>query len=141
MVYYLINQGSVETCQVCRGKKEDGVADKKKSNPKVKKSSTAKKTEPIKAKISESQRRENVKGSLEIMERQYPGITETYHRFEEAELPSCSHCGSNDTASVQVGIVWRTIYLAGISKKFKLVPNVSDRKGRYFCNNCEKFFD
>jgi hypothetical protein len=56
------------------------------------------------------------------------------------ELPSCPHCGSGDTASVQVGIIGRTIYIAGSTRKFKLVPNMKDKKGKYFCNDCKKYF-
>ena len=73
-------------------------------------------------------------------EEQYPGITEQFNHFEQAELPSCPHCGSANTASVQVGIIGRTIMLAGLSKKFKLVPNMKDKQGKYFCNECGKFF-
>jgi len=111
------------------------MADKKKNK------SPAKKAEPAEAKVSESKRRENALSSMSIMESQYPGITEQYRQFEAAKLPSCSRCGSVDTASVQVGIIGRTIYLAGASKKIKLVPNMSDKKGKYFCNECSKFFD
>jgi len=111
------------------------MADKKENK------SSAKKAEPAEAQVSESKRRENVLVSMAIMERQYPGITQQYLSFDEAELPSCSHCESQDTASVQVGIIGRTIHLAGASRKFKLVPNGSDKKGKYFCNECGKFFD
>ena len=115
------------------------MADRKQNSSSRK--SSAKKAKSAEAKVSESKRKENALASMSRMERQYPGITEQYFRFEEAELPPCSHCGSRDTASVQVGIIGRTIYLAGASKKFRLVPNVSDRKGKYFCNDCNKFFD
>lgn len=74
-------------------------------------------------------------------EERYPGITEQIRHFEEMELPSCPHCGSGDTASVQVGIIGRTIYIAGSTKKFKLVPNMKDKSGKYFCNNCKKYYD
>ena len=74
-------------------------------------------------------------------EERYPGITEQLRQFEKAELPSCPHCGSDDTASVQVGIIGRTIWLAASTKKFKLVPNMVDKQGNYFCNECKKFFD
>jgi hypothetical protein len=79
--------------------------------------------------------------TLDEMEQQHEGIVKTIMLFESAELPACSHCSSSDTADVQVGVIGRTIYLATATSKVKLVPNVSDRKGRYFCNNCEKFFD
>ena len=71
----------------------------------------------------------------------YPGVEEQLRRFQEAELPSCPHCGSNDTASVHVGIIGRTIYLASRTKKFHLVPNMTDRIGKFFCNACKKYFD
>jgi hypothetical protein len=75
------------------------------------------------------------------LEEQYPGITEQFTRFEQAELPSCPHCGSVNTASVQVGIIGRTITLSALTRKFKLVPNIEDRLGKYFCNTCGNFFD
>ncbi|MDQ3006312.1 MAG: hypothetical protein M3R47_13145 [Chloroflexota bacterium] len=75
------------------------------------------------------------------LEEQYPGITEQLNRFEQAKLPSCPNCGSADTASVQVGIVGRTINLSTLTKKFKLVPNMENRLGKYFCNACGNFFD
>ena len=74
-------------------------------------------------------------------EEQYPGITEQIRHFEEMVLPACPHCGSADTASVQVGLIGRTMYIAGKTKKFKLVLNMKDRLGKYFCNQCKRFFD
>ena len=79
--------------------------------------------------------------TLDEMEQQHKGIVKAIMFFENADLPICSHCRSNDTAEVRVGIIGRTIYLATATSKVKLVPNLSDRKGKYFCNNCEKFFD
>jgi len=75
-----------------------------------------------------------------IFEKLYPGITETSMRFENAVLPPCSKCGSPDTADVQVGIIGRTIHLAGATTKFHLIPN-GPRPGSNFCNNCEQYFD
>jgi hypothetical protein len=74
-------------------------------------------------------------------EERHPGVTEQLRRFEEAVLPSCPHCGSEDTASVQVGIIGRTMELAASTRKFKLVPNMVNKLGKYFCNECENFFD
>ena len=70
----------------------------------------------------------------------YPGITSDVRYFEEAKLPECIHCGSSDTASVQIGIVGQTIAIAGRTRKFKLIPN-GPRPGRYFCHACRKYFD
>ena len=75
------------------------------------------------------------------LEERYPGITEQIRRFENAELPPCPHCGSSDTASVQVGIIGRTININAATRKFKLVPNMPDKRGDYFCNKCGKYFD
>ena len=71
----------------------------------------------------------------------YPGVEEQLRRFKEAELPSCPHCDFSDTASVQVGVIGRTMYLAAMTKKFHLVPNMEDKLGKFFCNNCGKYFD
>lgn len=80
------------------------------------------------------------KSVLKQMERQHPGIMDQIMRFENADLPSCSHCASTDTADVQVGIIGRTIYIGTATTKFHLIPN-GPRPGRYFCNHCRKFFD
>jgi hypothetical protein len=81
------------------------------------------------------------KETLDKMESQHECIIEQIMRFENALLPSCPHCGSNDTADVQVGIIGQTIQIATATTKFKLVPNIKDRLGKYFCNECKKFFD
>ncbi len=79
--------------------------------------------------------------TLDKMESQYEGILKTIMYFENASVPACPHCGSNNTADVQVGIIGRTIYLAAATTKVTLVPNMKDRLGEYFCNECRKFFD
>jgi len=76
---------------------------------------------------------------LDDMERQHKGILEQIMRFENAELPPCLHCGSEDTADVQVGIIGRTIYISAATSKFSLIPN-GPRPGRYRCNSCKKYF-
>jgi hypothetical protein len=79
--------------------------------------------------------------TLTEMERQHTGLVKTIMQFENAELPACPHCMSGNTAEVQVGIIGRTIYLASATTKAKLVPNVVNKLGKYFCNACHKFFD
>jgi hypothetical protein len=74
-------------------------------------------------------------------EEQYPGITEQIREFKEMELPSCPHCGSGDTASVQAGVIGRTMRISASTRKIKLVLNRTDEMGRYFCNNCKKYYD
>lgn len=78
--------------------------------------------------------------ALDHIESQYPGIGEAIRNREEATLPVCALCGSEDTAEVGVGIVGYSINLAAATTTFKLIPN-GPRPGEYFCNSCEKFFE
>ena len=73
------------------------------------------------------------------MEEQRPGITEQIWRFENMDLPACPLCGSTDTASVQVGVIGRTIYIGSATTKIHLMLNGND-EGIYFCNACRKQF-
>ena len=73
------------------------------------------------------------------MEEDRPGITEQIWRFENMDLPACPVCGSSDTASVQVGIIGRTIAIGSATTKVHLMGNVND-EGIYFCNDCRKQF-
>ncbi len=77
--------------------------------------------------------------TLERMESQYSGIVKTILYFEEAVLPSCPHCGAANTASVQAGIIGRTIYIASATTKVHPVPNVTAEIGHYFCSECKKY--
>jgi len=72
-------------------------------------------------------------GALEQMEKRYQGITASLIRFKNAELLSCPQGGLGDTASVQVGIIGRTIYIAAATIKVKLIPN-GPKQGEYFCH-------
>jgi len=65
---------------------------------------------------------------------------EIYARFLHMEVPPCPQCGTSNTASVQVGIVWITIRMATTCPKFKLIPH-GPKPGAWFCNSCETFFD
>jgi len=87
-----------------------------------------------------STRKENVQEPVDI-EDDYPDVTEQIRRFAEAELPACPHCGSEHTASVQVGIIGRAITIAASTTKVKLVPGPKDKLGIYFCNECKKYFN
>lgn len=75
------------------------------------------------------------------IEEQYPGITEQIRQFKEMELPSCPHCGSGDTASVRAGVIGRSMTIGASTRKIKLVMNRTDEMGKYFCNNCGKYYD
>ena len=74
------------------------------------------------------------------METSYPGIREQIFRFDAAELPVCPDCNSPDTASVQVGVIGRTINLCAATSKFHLIPN-GPKPGEFFCNSCRKYFN
>lgn len=75
---------------------------------------------------------------LDRLESQHPGIAESIRRFEAADLPPCPKCKSSETASVQVGIVGRSIAIASATTKFHLRPN--GRPGNYFCSSCGQYF-
>ena len=76
---------------------------------------------------------------LQETEALYPGILEQIMRFENATLPECPHCDSENTADVQIGIIGRTTQIAAATTKFTLIPN-GPRPGRYYCQNCKQFF-
>lgn len=83
-----------------------------------------------------------LKQSFEVLislENTYPGIVDDVLRFENADLPNCSHCGSSNTADVQIGIIGRTINICSCTTKFRLIPN-GPKPGRFFCNLCGKYF-
>lgn len=80
------------------------------------------------------------KETLNRMEAKYPGIGESIRSREEATLPACSLCGSQDTATVGCGVIGRTISLSAATAKFKLISN-GPALGEYFCNTCDKFFN
>lgn len=65
---------------------------------------------------------------------------QAYDRFMAMEVPPCTKCGSTQTASVQVGVVWVTIQLAATCPKVKLIPN-GPKPGNWFCKSCNQFFD
>lgn len=73
------------------------------------------------------------------LESNYPGITEQIWSLEQADLPACPACGSTDTASVQVGIIGRTINIGAATTKIHLMLN-ANKDGVYYCNDCRKQF-
>ena len=77
--------------------------------------------------------------TLDRLEGMYPGFKRQVQSLENANLPACAICESADTASVQVGVIGRSINLAGSTTKFKLVAN-GTKPGKFFCNQCNKFF-
>jgi hypothetical protein len=80
------------------------------------------------------------KETLDRMEKGYPGILKDILYFEEANLPACPRCASDDTANVQCGIIGRTINIVGATTKFTLIPG-GPKPGRYRCNACKEYFN
>jgi len=80
------------------------------------------------------------KERLEKLKNDYPGFTSSILHFDEAEIPSCTYCGSAETASVQIGVTGRTIAILSMTKKFHLIPN-GPRPGTYYCRQCKKYYD
>lgn len=78
--------------------------------------------------------------TLDSKEISYPGIKRNVAYFEAMTIPPCPKCGSSDTASVQVGIIGRTIHLCAATTKFTLVAN-SPKPGKYHCQNCHYYFN
>jgi hypothetical protein len=79
------------------------------------------------------------KETLDRMESQYEGIIEQIMGFENAVLPSCPHCQSDNIADVQAGVIGRAVYIAAAAAKFKLILN-GPRPGKYYCNECGTYF-
>ena len=65
---------------------------------------------------------------LQRVEANYPGVRESIERFEAMDIPVCPSCSSDDTALIQVGLIGRTMTIAGGTTKFKLIPNRSEPK-------------
>ena len=76
---------------------------------------------------------------LDDLEAGHPGIRSQVLDFENAELPACPHCGSSDTARVNVGMTPRTLAIAAATTKLKLLSN-GPGPGRHACNACGGFF-
>jgi hypothetical protein len=76
--------------------------------------------------------------TLDYMESQHAGIIEQIRRWDAMEIPPCTHCGSTDTADVQVGVIGRTICLTAATSRLHLIAN-GPKPGTHFCNQCRKY--
>ncbi|MEQ8174387.1 MAG: hypothetical protein ABRQ26_04880 [Syntrophomonadaceae bacterium] len=75
---------------------------------------------------------------LEQMESFYPGISDIIYYFDSLDLPICPKCGSENTASVEVGVIGQTLVLAIATTRFHLLPK--SKPGDYHCNDCKVYF-
>jgi tetratricopeptide (TPR) repeat protein len=68
---------------------------------------------------------------------QYEGIKSAIIDLAKADRPACPHCGSGPTQHV-LPLCGTTLRIAGVMQ-VKLVTEKPD--GKYFCDQCYKFFD
>jgi len=68
------------------------------------------------------------------IEETYPGVSEQIERYKNTKLPTCPHCGSDDTAIVRAGLIGKLITFAASTRKIKLVLNKTAEMGDYYCN-------
>ena len=80
---------------------------------------------------------------LQRVETNYPGVRESIEHYEAKDIPVCPSCSSDYTAVIQVGLIGRTMAIAGGTTKFKLIPYRREPKWKrkYFCRTCEETFD
>ena len=77
---------------------------------------------------------------LDSLDKSHPGIKKSILEIEAKVLPACVHCGSDDTASVGMGLVGRSMRMAGAPTKYHLIPG-GPRPGEFFCNSCREYFN
>jgi hypothetical protein len=79
------------------------------------------------------------KSEIDALERCNPGTAAVIDRYENAKLPNCSACGSDNVAQVGVGIVGMSIRLVSATTKFRLHGN-GPVPGKFYCWKCEQYF-
>ena len=79
---------------------------------------------------------------LRRVETNYAGVRESIEYYEAMDIPTCPSCASDDTALIQVGLIGRTMTIAGGTTKFKLIPYRREPKWKkkFFCRACEETF-
>ncbi len=77
---------------------------------------------------------------LDLMEERDPGIKKRILEIEAKALPACVHSGADDTASVGIGIVGRSMRIAGATTKYHLIAG-GPKPGAFFCNSCREYFN
>jgi hypothetical protein len=77
---------------------------------------------------------------LDSLDKDHPGIKKSILEIEAKVLPACAHCGSDDTASVGIGIVGRSMRIAGATTKYHLIAG-GPKPGAFFCNSCREYFN
>ncbi|MDA7888965.1 hypothetical protein N9A79_00135 [Pirellulales bacterium] len=65
---------------------------------------------------------------------------EILEQFNAMDVPQCIYCESQDTASVECGIIGLTMALSAKCRKFKLIGN-GPKLAEWYCNECKQFFN
>lgn len=69
----------------------------------------------------------------------YPGLRDQFGAIDRQIVPTCPHCRSTDTAVIIIGISGRTVRLAALSAKVKLMSD-RDEAGTCWCRTCARVF-
>jgi len=69
----------------------------------------------------------------------YPGLADDLARYRSLRLPPCSCCGSHSVKKVETGVIGRTVTLAALTGKIRLVTGA--KQGAFYCGACESYFD
>jgi hypothetical protein len=72
-------------------------------------------------------------------ENRYPGLRQQFADLKAMAEIACVHCDSPDTAVLVVGITGRTMSLADLSTRVKLVAN-REEPGERWCRTCTRAF-
>lgn len=68
----------------------------------------------------------------------YPGLADELARYRSLCLPPCSRCGSRSVKKVETGAIGRTVTLAALTGKIRLVTGT--KQGAFYCDACESYF-
>lgn len=68
----------------------------------------------------------------------YPGLAEELARYRSLRLPPCSRCGSRAVKKVETGVIGRTVTLAALTGKIRLVTGT--KQGELYYDACESYF-
>ena len=68
----------------------------------------------------------------------YPGLSADLARYRSLRLPPCSRCGSHAVKKVETGVIGRTVTLAALTGKIRLVTGT--KQGAFYCDACESYF-
>ena len=68
----------------------------------------------------------------------YPGLADELAHYRSLRLPPCSCCGSRSVKKVETGVIGRTVTLAALTGKIRLVTGT--KHGAFYCDECGSYF-